>query len=273
MGGIVTRVVKEKQTEWQEAKTVRKNTTDNVATLAHLALQAAQARDVAGRLSPTRVQVNEQAIQRFYIENEPSVIMYLDACTCGLPSCECVHEEPSTAPRRVAELGRDGEAPLMPILRPHSLGSPHSCRVLAEGALPSPSFRPPAYSSPCSPGGFNSSSTGPTIISQQLAPSHERPAFRRQGTGWGNDMSRDAVHATLKQCNQCGPDASNACATDTAKMHVNGDKGNVFGREKPAEGKSADAALGGGQIGCGEETQSAEHGHIGSRNSGAIQVL
>jgi len=112
-GGIVTRAAKDKQNEWQEARIVRKNTSDNVANLAQLGLIAEHSRVAEGAASPARVQIWNEAIQRFYLEHEPSIVMYLNVCTCGLPLCECSLEEPRDASRQLlTDVGPK------PILRP-----------------------------------------------------------------------------------------------------------------------------------------------------------
>jgi hypothetical protein len=99
MGGIVTRVAKEKRAEWEDAKLLRRNTEANVSALAALAVLPPQNQE---KTSPLRVQVIEVPSERFYLEDEPAAWMYRDveACTCGTPkSCTCQHEGPTSCTR------------------------------------------------------------------------------------------------------------------------------------------------------------------------------
>jgi len=156
MGGIVTRVARAKAAEWEEAKIVRRNTVDN----AMLVQISADVIATARKPTAPRVVMQEQASERFFVEHEPSVVMYKveSQCTCGLPVCNCeflhtvsvVTEVPQTSPppgERVPDGGGDGlqhlpvrlgvwgteqespRSPLTPILRKPGSVSPARKRV------------------------------------------------------------------------------------------------------------------------------------------------
>ena len=81
MGGIVTRVAKEKRAEWQQAKLVSKNTEDNL--LLSLEHEESSHSDYSERQTPpgvVRVRVSEAPAERFFVEDEPSVLLYSDEC-------------------------------------------------------------------------------------------------------------------------------------------------------------------------------------------------
>jgi hypothetical protein len=81
MGGIVTRAAKEKRAEWQQAKLVSKNTEDNL--LLSLEHEESSHSDYSERQTPAgvaRVRVSEAPAERFFVEDEPSVLLYSDVC-------------------------------------------------------------------------------------------------------------------------------------------------------------------------------------------------
>lgn len=242
-GGIVTRAAKDKQNEWQEARIVRKNTSDNVANLAQLGLIAEHSRVAEGAASPARVQIWNEAIQRFYLEHEPSIVMYLNVCTCGLPLCGCSLEEPRDASRPLLT-----DAGPKPILRPvdgrhrrHSESFPRTQRDLSAERASSSS---PVHSS----------------------SSHQRrDEWRREHNGWRRELNCEDSNMQNSAVVLLAPVTNTRASNTAAESNASARDDVTAPNSLYEEGNTIDGAekkkLEGGQIMCTEESTVNADGH------------